>query len=146
MSAVGLRFLEDLVSSLRVRRSALRPFLKDRSGTSAIEMAFSLPILLMVLTGIIQFGAMFFLQNHMGDVARDTARRLSVGQINLSQAQSYAEGELMNWDATFAVDVQELDDEVTVDITVPLAEASLVDILGLFESGTLRARAEMPKE
>ncbi len=124
----------------------LRRFTHDRRGTSAIEMAFSLPILLMVLTGIIQFGAMFFLQNHMGDVARDTARRVSVGQITAGQAQAYAEGELLNWNATFSVAVQELSDEVSVDITVPLAEASLVDILGLFKSGTLRARAEMPKE
>lgn len=132
-----------LIAAVRLRLDA---FLRDRSGASAIEMAFSLPILLMVLTGIIQFGAMFFLQNHMGDIARDTARRVSVGQISAGQATTYAEGELMNWNATFTVDVQELDDEVTVDISVPLAEASLVDILGLFKSGTLRARAEMPKE
>ena len=82
----------------------------------------------------------------MSDVARDTARRLSVGQITIGQAQSYAEGELLNWNGTFSVTAQELSDEVTVDISVPLAEASLVDIFGLFQSGTLRARAEMPKE
>ena len=121
-------------------------FRRDRRGATAIELAFTLPILLMALTGIIQFGAIFFLQSHMGDVARDAARRVSMGQMNAAEAKTHAEGELINWDATFAVDVQELSDDVRVSITVPLAEASLVDILGLFKSGTLSASADMPVE
>ena len=126
--------------------ASLRRFLDDRGGASAIELAFALPILLMVLTGIVQFGAIFFLQNHMGDIARDTARRVSVGQMTATEAVPYAQGELIHWNAAFAVDVQDLGDEVSVDISLPMVDASLVDIFGLFQSGNLRARVEMPRE
>ena len=135
-----------MVPSILNQTGLPRAFLRDREGATAIELAFALPILLTVLTGIVQFGALFFLQNHMGDIARDTARRVSVGQMSASEAETYAQGELVTWKAAFAVDVQDLSDEVTVAITVPMADASLVDIFGLFETGNLRARVEMPRE
>ena len=39
-----------------------------------------------------------------------------------------------------------LSKDITVDIRVPFSEVSLVDIAGLFQSGTLRASVTMRQE
>ena len=126
---------------------------RDRRGASALEFAFILPVLLLFIGGIIQFGAVFFLESNMANVARDTARRVSIGQYNEAQAEAFAHNELVNWNASFNVDVQLAPDpvnpsetEITVEITVPFAEAAIIDLLGLFDTGTLRARAVMHQE
>lgn len=112
-----------------------------------------MPVLLLFVGGIIQFGAVFFLESNMVNVARDAARRVSTGQYDELQAETYASDKLSYWGATFNVDVQLLPDpinptetEIVVEIDVPLADAAIVDLLGVFNSGTLRARAVMHQE
>ena len=126
---------------------------RDRRGATALEFAFIMPVLLLFVGGIIQFGAVFFLESNMVNVARDAARRVSTGQYDEVQAETYASDKLAYWGATFNVDVQLLPDpvdptetEIVVEIDVPLADAAIVDLLGVFNSGTLRARAVMHQE
>ncbi len=112
-----------------------------------IEFAFILPVLMAMLTGIVQFGGLFFLQSTMAQVARETARALVVGEINQSGAQTFADAQLINWGITYTVTVTPPNPPTTNDYTVlisaPMAEASLVDIFGFFQSGTLQAQARM---
>lgn len=112
-----------------------------------IEFALILPVLLGILSGIIQFGGLFFLQNTMAQVARETARALVTGEIEVSGAQDYADARLINWGITYSVTATPPNPPTTndfvVEISAPLAEASLVDLLGLFETGTLEAQATM---
>ena len=61
-------------------------FLRDGQGTALIELAFVLPFLLILVIGIINMGGLFFLQNNMVNVARDSARSLSVGAMTDSEA------------------------------------------------------------
>ena len=126
---------------------------RDRRGATALEFAFIMPVMLLFVGGIIQFGAVFFLESNMVNVARDAARRVATGQYDELQAETYASDKLAYWGATFNVDVQLLPDpvnptetEIVVEIDVPLAEAAIVDLLGVFNSGTLRARAVMHQE
>lgn len=44
--------------------SLLNKFLRDRAGSMSIEFAFSLPILLMIMTGVLEVGRVFY-QAHM---------------------------------------------------------------------------------
>jgi len=134
-------------------RSPWRGLWRDRSGASALEFAFIMPVLLLFVGGIIQFGAVFFVESNMANVARDAARRISTGQYDELQAETFARDRLAYWGATFNVDAQLLPDpvnptetEITVEISVPLADAAIIDLLGLFNSGTLRARAVMHQE
>jgi len=122
-------------------------------GATAVEFAFVLPVLLMIVAGIIQFGAIFFLQNNMANAAREAARALAVGSIETTtETEDLVEQRLVNWGVTFAVNTtmpdpsDPADTDFTVEITAPLSEAAIFDYLGVFKGGTLRAAASMRQE
>ena len=123
-----------------------------RSGTVAIEMAFVVPILVMFIASAIQFGSLFFLQNKMTDAARAAARALALGDASASEAQQVALGRLAGWAMSFTVQTQEpdpndpADHDVIVEVTVPMSQATLVDILNLFGTGDMTASVTMRRE
>lgn len=125
---------------------------RDERGVAAVEFAFVIPILAVILTGITQLGALLFLQSNMGDIARDTARRLAVSEITAADAPSYAAARLVNWGGTFTVTAtmpnpaDPNDKDITVQISVPIADVSLVDIVGVFQAGNLTAASTMRQE
>jgi Flp pilus assembly protein TadG len=131
----------------------LRDWRRSDSGATAVEFAFVLPVLLMIMAGIIQFGAVFFLQNNMANAAREAARALAVGSIETkAESKQLVDQKLVNWGVTFNVDTNlpdpgnAADTDFTVTITAPLSEAAIFDYLGVFEGGTLRASASMREE
>ena len=125
----------------------------DVRGVAALEFAFVLPFLVIVFAGIVQFGAIFFIQNNMTNVAREVSRSLSVGTIETAtEAETLANDRLVNWGISFSVNttIPDPDDpndtDYTVVITAPLSDAAIFDILGVFQSGNLRAQASMRQE
>lgn len=133
----------------RVGRS-LAAWRDSEHGASAVEFAFVAPVLLMVLTGILQFGAIFFLQGNMANAAREAARALAVGSIETAtEAETLVGQNLVNWGVTFSVNTTipvAPDTDYTVVVTAPLSEAAIFDYLGVLEGGTLRASASMRGE
>ena len=126
-----------------------KPKARRQRGIAMIELALTLPLLLTVLSGIVQFGGMFFIHNRMINVARDVARRLAVGEINQSQAISMVSSNLASWPATFTTTVTMpagTSNDVTVLISVPKTQVSLMDIFGMFKTGTLQAKVVMRQE
>ena len=131
-------------------RNRLRQFLSDRRGASALEFALVVPLLIGLLLGIIQYGSLFLLQTRMNDAARDTARRLAVGDLTTeAEAEEHAVARLADWSATFTA-VAELPDpgehDVRVAITVPMAEAALINLVGFGMDGQLAVEFHMLKE
>ena len=125
----------------------------DERGVAALEFAFVVPFLVIIFSGIVQFGAIFFIQNNMTNVAREVSRSLSVGTIETSaEAETLANSKLVNWGIGFNVSAtipdpnDPNDTDYTVIITAPLSDAAIFDILGVFQSGTLSARASMREE
>ncbi|MGH6920653.1 MAG: TadE/TadG family type IV pilus assembly protein [Geminicoccaceae bacterium] len=117
------------------------------AGAAAVELAFVLPFAMLLLMGIIQFGALLFLQNTMVNVANDVARRVSVGDLTATAGETLAEERLSGWNATFTVSVTEpTTDDIQVDISVPLADAAIVDFGHLLDTGDLTAQATVRKE
>lgn len=115
-----------------------------------MEFALIAPILIGLLLGIIQYGSLFLLQTRMTDTARDTARRLAVGDLTTeAEAEDYAVARLADWSATFAA-AAELPDpgehDVRVSITVPMAEAALINLVGFGMDGQLSVEFHMLKE
>jgi Flp pilus assembly protein TadG len=119
----------------------------DDVGAAAVELAFVLPVALLLLMGVIQFGALLFLQNTMVNVANDVARRVSIGELTTTAGETLAEDRLSGWNATFSVSVTEpTADDIQVDISVALADAAIVDFGGLLDTGDLTAQAIVRKE
>jgi hypothetical protein len=124
-----------------------RSSIRNEAGAAAVELAFVLPFALLLLMGIIQFGALLFLQNTMVNVANDVARRVSVGDLTTTAGEVLAEERLSGWNATFTVNVTEpTADDIQVAISVPLADAAIVDFGHFFDAGDLTAEATVRKE
>ncbi len=124
-------------------RSKWRAFASNQRGVSAVEFAFVLPVLIILLTGIVQMGLTFFVQHNMVSVAQETARLVAVGEMTTGEGKTYAEGHLINWGMTYNVTVLPVGDDIVVDIAVPLSDVALIDYLGLFKTGDLSTQSSM---
>ena len=147
------RFMQDPAKAITTatRAKGLRALWRDRDGAAAVEFAFILPILLLLFSGIVQFGSIMFLENHMTNVARETSRRVAVGELAQADAAGSAQQALVNWGVTYDVSVATIDvgggnQDITVTISLPMAEAALMDVLGVFQSGNLTAAVTMRQE
>ena len=124
----------------RVRRAAV-----------VVEMALVTPFLLAMIFGIIEFGWMFTVQHTMVNASREGAR---VGVLQGSdaadmEAQARAFLEPMGLSDTVAVDVTEAtvgDPFVTVHLTVPRDQVSLIGDFFGFAGGMVEGTTTMRKE
>ncbi len=131
--------------SARSPRRLERYIATDETGSVAIELGLTSIFFVTLLTGIISFGSLYFVQGNMSDAARDTARRIATGELAPEQAQTHAEDRLVNWGMNYTVVASNDGTEAAVEISVPMNEAALVDFLGML-TGTLRARVTLPSE
>ncbi len=132
-------------------RKSLR---KDESGVAAVEFALVLPVLATLMTGILDFGFLFFVQHNMVTAARESARALAVQSVTEVQAEQMAHDKLDGW-ASFDVVATEpgpanpADVDVVVTITVSMQDAApigfIFDMIGGF-SGDLNAQVFMRQE
>ena len=117
----------------------------DNKGAAMVEFALVLPFLMLFLGGIIQLGSLFFVQLQMSVVAQDAARRLSVSELTTDEAEAYAVGQLPKWAKGYLIDATEVDDDVSVVISIPMSEAMIITFSHTF-SGKLEAQAVLRKE
>ncbi len=115
-----------------VRRSLLPVFLRYRHGSVAIEMAIVLPVVLLILGGVIQYGNIFYTKHMMVYAAREVARGYAMGEITATEAQVRAHDLLSpSQSQTFTVNVVETGAapaDVTVTIDLPMAQAALINL------------------
>ena len=120
---------------------------RNDGGAAAVEMALVLPVALLLLMGIIQFGALLYLQNTMVSIANDLVRRVAVGDFTQAEAETKAQDRLADWNATFTVDVDEpTPDEVRITILVPMSDAAIIDFGHFIGGDNITAQATMRKE
>ncbi|MFQ5784211.1 MAG: TadE/TadG family type IV pilus assembly protein [Alphaproteobacteria bacterium] len=138
-----------LARRLPARRS--RRALQDDSGTVLVEFAILVPVLMLVLAGIIQFGGMMYSRQMMLYAAREAARTYAVGQNNPQQTHDLALA-LIDAPGTYTASVSGplggfggggVTPDVTVTIDVPMAEASIINVLGDIVSGDLQVQVTM---
>ena len=128
------------------RRSRQRPS-DCESGAVAVELAFGLPVLLMLMMGSVELGAVFFLENHMTSIASDVARRVAIGELGEAEAESMAHERLINWGIDYSVDVtlpdpvDPNDKDIEVLIRAPMAQASITDFPIPFGTAEISALA-----
>ncbi|MDH3660274.1 MAG: pilus assembly protein [Alphaproteobacteria bacterium] len=118
----------------------------NQRGATAVEMAFILPVALLLVLGTIQFGGLLYLQHTMTSVVKDVVRRVAVGDLSAIQGRQMIEDQLADWPATFAVTVDtSIPDEIEASISVPRSDAAFINI-GYFLDGNLTAQATMRRE
>ena len=122
---------------------AARRLAADRRGSSLIESALIMPLLLMMMGGIIDMGFMFAVQNNMTSVSQDAARLVAVGKMTSSEAKAYAGTKLMSAGLPYTITANTSGQNVVVAISVPNKDVALIDFLGLFETGRLKAQSSM---
>jgi Flp pilus assembly protein TadG len=143
------QMIQDTAKGLR--GSLRRRLGQDERGAAAVEFVFILPILLLLFSGILQFGSVMFLDSHMTNVAREASRRVAVGELTETDATTMVQAALVNWGVTYQVNIATADagggnQNVVVDISLPLADAALMDVLGLFQTGDLSTTVTMRME
>ena len=123
---------------------------EKRKGAAVLEMALVLPMLLLLALGIIEFGSVFFMHNNMLYAASEAARSFAVGDVDSTGAQQIAEDRLAGFGVNFSITVSPdnaPDRDRWVEITAPIAEASIKDPLRIFAPGEqLRVRVHMRRE
>ncbi len=94
-----------------------------------------------MLTGIVQFGSIYVLQNNMQNVAREVSLRLATGDLTINGAQAWAIERLPSHIDRYSIEAVRNDDFFDVAISAPLLQAVPIDPLGFFTTGTLTTRA-----
>ena len=99
-----------------------RRFARSESGAAMVEFAIVLPILIMFLLGIIDFGRAFFLYNNLTNAVREGARLGAVqSTVNVAAVQTRVTDRVrqfsMNPSAAPTVTVSSTPQDVTVTIT-----------------------------
>lgn len=87
----------------------------DDRGASAVEFALVVPLLLVLLFGIINFGVLFSQQLTMNNSVREGARRAVVGDPNAPRSCAQIITSVRNELAALALDPDEVDVQITTD-------------------------------
>ncbi len=134
-------------ASMTVRGS--RRGARDDRGAVAVEFALVLPVLIVLVFGVIDFGRLFFAQITVTQAAREGSRLVALEQANASsRAQGAATG--LNSPPPVVAIVQNCvgktfttDAEVTVKYTVTFS-TPLAGLAGLPASKVVTGRGHMP--
>jgi len=106
----------------------------DESGATTVEFVLWVPVFMLILMLTVDVSLLFLRQSNLWQVARDTARQVSIGQLTAAEADTYATnkgsfgGDVP--DVTVNVDVPL--QSVRVDISVPMSN---VGVFGIFKVG-----------
>lgn len=122
---------------MTTRRGARRP---QQRGSVVVEFALVVPLVLLVLVGVIQYGYQYWAMQTASATAREAARRLVVGTdpvCTLAEAQDRAAGPAVGSQAptvTYRYDnagnVPQRGSLVTVTVTLQSLDIGLVPVPG----------------
>ncbi|MGP4727592.1 TadE/TadG family type IV pilus assembly protein [Agrobacterium deltaense] len=71
-------------------KSVIQKFRKSRSGASAVEFALVMPVFLLMLFGMIEFGRLFWTSHALHDVAIATVRCMGIPQMECEDGDMYS--------------------------------------------------------
>lgn len=137
---------------LRNAHPRLNSIRKCEHGAAAVEFALVLPILIVILLGILDFGLYYYNDLQLTHVARDAARYLSVGKddaVNVAEANDAIDNaSLVSTDITTrTLDPSTRGNEATVTLeAVYHCLTPLPRIVGIDQDIGINATAKMRRE
>jgi Flp pilus assembly protein TadG len=136
------------ISSLGRKRARLIRFGREHSGSITVEFVIWIPVFLVIMGFIADATSLYLMQADMWNVARDTARRMTTGQLSAPAAQTYAASALLYPNRPYTVTATQGTDDV-VEISIPVQNASIFGVLaafGGFSNSILDAKVTMRDE
>jgi hypothetical protein len=107
-----------------------KQFSHDVRGVVAIEFAVTMPLLILVLFAIIQYGMIFNTRQIMVHAARTAVRSYAIGESSAAEAEQMALEMLDNASLDYEIDLTDDGTDATLDIVLPMSEAAIIDALG----------------
>jgi len=118
-----------------------------------VEFIIWIPVLLVILAFTADACLMYLIQADMWNVARDTARRMSTGQLATNTAaHDYAAGQMLYPGKTYTIvptGAGQAGVDKVIDVTLPISQAGVFGVLatfGSFTGATLEAKVTMRSE
>ena len=121
------RGLRGFSAQLKRQISALG---RDIRGVVAIEFAVIMPLVIILLFAIIQYSLIFNTRQIMSHAARVAVRSYAIGESTAAEATTMATELLNNSSLNYTIAVSDDGTDATIDITLPMSEAAIVDALG----------------
>jgi Flp pilus assembly protein TadG len=126
-------------------------FGREQRGAAAVEMAVVLPIFVLVLAGVVQFGAAMYSYASMMHAAREGARYMAVDGWTSTATSAKVKSLVASWVPPSNITVTATlpaagESDVSVEVQVPLGKAMLVNFLDIGSSYTLKTKVTMRKE
>lgn len=130
----------------------------DRTGAAVVELAVTLPVLVLLFVGMTEFGSIFFTRHSMILAAREGARQMAVEGSTEDDAKTVVESHLARSGITNVTVTTENaykgngDDaearQVNVQVEIPVSDASILgDMLNIFApDSTISVDVSMRKE
>lgn len=116
------------------------------SGGATVEFVLWMPIFILIIGLVIDASMAMLAHARIWDVARDTTRQLSIGEMTAAEAKTYAETEAKLSGVTPTVLANDSGDDVWVDISLPISAVTPFNVMGLGGRGNIEARVTMVRE
>lgn len=120
-----------------------------RRGVAMVEMALMLPVFAVLALGVIEVGWLIFVRHTMDLATREAVRSMAVRDYTSSEAAEFAQHYLRSGTSyTYQITTQnvESDTSVSMEIRLPISEASIVGFRLIPISGDLITSEEMVRE
>jgi Flp pilus assembly protein TadG len=137
-----------LLRKLFRRRARGTGFGAGERGSVTVEFVLWMPVFLVILGFIADATMLYLMQADMWNVARDTVRRMTTGELNAADAKSYAATALLYPNKPYTITATSGSDDV-VEIQLPVQQASVFGVLavfGGFTNAVLDAKVTMRDE
>jgi Flp pilus assembly protein TadG len=120
-----------------------------RKGSALLEFALTLPVLLLILLGIMEFASVFFVRHAILNAAGEASRSYAIGESTAGEAEALALAQLSAIGASFSATASPQSSssvERWVEISVPISQAALGDPLNVLGDANLTVRVTMRRE
>jgi Flp pilus assembly protein TadG len=133
--------------SLSIRiRNLVRQFRANDRGSVSVELSVIMPVFLFLTFGAFEVANYQTLEGEIHHTVRTIGRSLSVGDLQAADAQAAVETSLASWGATPTISVNETASEVTLSVSVAVADIAMFSFLDALQSVSASSSLTFRKE